>query len=82
MLGFFDGKSISPLDFSIHTEKSLPKKKYKKQFKKECIKNSNDFKRREDSKKDKITGALILIKRAEKMDFYPICARGQLVYKS
>ena len=71
VLGFFDGKSISPLDFSIHTEKSLPKKKRKEQFKKECIKNSNGFKRREDSKKDKITGALLLIKRAVKNGFLP-----------
>ena len=71
MLGLFDGKSIIPLDFSIHTEKALPKKKRKKQFKKECIKNSNGFKRREESKKDKITGAISLIKRAVKNGFLP-----------
>ncbi|MDO8685480.1 MAG: transposase, partial [Clostridiales bacterium] len=58
VLVFFDGKSISPLDFSIHTEKALPKKKQKKQFKKECTKISNGFKRRAERKKDKITGAL------------------------
>ena len=71
VLGFFDGKSINPLDFSIHTEKALPKKKKKKQFKKECVKNSNGFKRREESKKDKITGAISLIKRAVKNGFLP-----------
>ena len=71
VLGFFDGKSICPLDFSIHTEKVLPKKKRKKQFKKECIKNSNGFKRRAESKKDKITGAISLIKRAVKNGFLP-----------
>jgi hypothetical protein len=69
VLGFFDGKSISPLDFSIHTEKALPKKKKKEQFKKDCIKNSNGFKRREESKIDKITGAISLIKRAVKNGF-------------
>ena len=69
--GFFDGIAITPLDFSIHTEKSLPKKKQKKQFKKECIRNSNGFKRRADSKNDKITGALLLIKRAVKNGFKP-----------
>ena len=63
VLGFFDGKSISPLDFSIHTEKALPTKKKKKQFKKECAKNSNGFKRRTESKKDKITGAVSLNQR-------------------
>lgn len=71
VLGFFDGKSISPLDFSIHTEKALPTKKKKKQFKKECAKNSNGFKRRTESKKDKITGAVSLIKRAVKNGFLP-----------
>jgi len=71
VLGLFDGKSIIPLDFSIHTEKALPKKKRKKQFKKECIKNSNGFKRREESKNDKITGAILLIKRAVKNGFLP-----------
>lgn len=71
VLGYFDGKSINPLDFSIHTEKALPQKKQKKQFKKECVKNSNGFKRRAESKEDKITGAIILIKRAVKNGFLP-----------
>lgn len=70
-LAYFDGKSINPLDFSIHTEKALPKNKQKKQFRKECIKNSNGFKRRAESKKDKITGAITLIKRAVKNGFIP-----------
>lgn len=69
VLGFFDGKSISPVDFSIHTEKALPKKKQKKQFQKECVKNSNGSKRRAECKADKITGALLLIKRAVKNGF-------------
>lgn len=71
VLGFFDGKSIIPLDFSIHTEKRLQKKKQKEQFKKECKKNSNGFKRRNESKIDKITGAILLIKRAVKNGFLP-----------
>jgi hypothetical protein len=69
VLGFFDGKSITPLDFSLHTEKALPKKKREKQFKKDCIKNSNGFKRRAESKVDKIKGAISLIKRAVKNGF-------------
>ena len=71
VLGFFDGKSITPLDFSIHTEKALPKKKRKEQFKKECIKNSNGFKRRKEIKQNKIIGAISLIKRAVKNGFLP-----------
>ena len=45
---------------SVHAgyKKALPTKKKKKQFKKECAKNSNGFKRRTESKKDKITGAV------------------------
>jgi len=71
VLGFFDGKSISPLDFSIHPEKVLSKKKQKQQFKKECVKNSKGFKRRVEGKENKIIGAVVLIKRAVKNGFLP-----------
>jgi len=69
VLGYFDGTSISPLDFSLHAEKVLNKKKRKKQYKKECLNNSNGSKRRAECKVDKITGALSLIKRAVKNGF-------------
>lgn len=69
VLGYFDGKSITPLDFSIHKERLLPKKKRKKQFKKECIKNSNGSKRRQECNVDKITNTLAMIKRAVKNGF-------------
>ena len=69
MLGYFDGKSISPLDFSIHTEKQLSRKKIKAQYKKECIKNSNGWKRRKECNLSKITNSLNMIKRAVKNGF-------------
>jgi len=58
VLGFFDGKSITPLDLSIHKEKDLPRDKRKKQYKKECSKNSNGAKRRKECDIDKITNSL------------------------
>ena len=69
VLGHFDGTSISPLDFSLHSEKALNRKKKKMQYKKECLKNSNGSKRRAECKVDKITGALSLIRRAVKNGF-------------
>lgn len=69
VLGFFDGKSISPLDFSLHVEKALDKKKQKRQFKKDCSRTTPGSKRRAECKTDKITGALLLIKRAVKNGF-------------
>jgi len=68
-LGLFDGKSIIPLDFSIHKEKELKGKKRKEQYKKECDKNTNGSKRRKECRIDKITNALAMIKRAVKNGF-------------
>jgi hypothetical protein len=68
-LGYFDGKSFNPLDFSIHTEKLLNRKKRKKQFEKNCAKNSNGYKRRKECKVNKINNALKMIKRAVKNGF-------------
>lgn len=69
MLGHYDGKSIIPIDFSIHKEKVLPKSKRKAQFKKEYKKNSNGGKRRIECNLDKITNSLNMIKRAVKNGF-------------
>ncbi|MCP4161104.1 MAG: transposase, partial [Deltaproteobacteria bacterium] len=68
-LGFFDGKSFIPIDFSIHTERTLKSKQKKKQFMKNCTKNSNGYKRRKECKIKKNTNALAMIKRAVKNGF-------------
>ncbi len=69
MLGYYDGKNIIPIDFSIRKEKALPKSKKKSQFKKDYNKNSNGAKRRKESNLDKITNSLNMIKRAVKNGF-------------
>ena len=69
VLAFHDGKSLIPLDFSIHSEKKLKGKKRKEQYKKECIKNSNGDKRRKECTEQKNTNGLIMIKRAVKNGF-------------
>ena len=69
VLGFFDGKSISPLDFSIHSERKLNLKRRKKQYKKDCIPNSNGSKRRKECTEQKNTNGLAMIKRAVKNGF-------------
>lgn len=68
-LGFFDGKSFSPLDFSLHMEKSLKTKERKKQYKKACDPRTPGAKRRKECNLDKITNALNMIKRAVKHGF-------------
>jgi len=68
-LGFFDGKSFSPLDFSLHSEKKLKAKDRKKQFKKVCDPRSAGAKRRKECRVSKITNALNMIKRAVKHGF-------------
>jgi len=67
--GLFDGQSFNPLDFSIHSEKKLELKKRKNQFNKECIPNSNGYKRRKECLVKKTTNALLMIKRAIKNGF-------------
>ena len=54
-LGFFDGKTMTPLDFSLHSEKKLKAKYRKEQFKKQCKPGSNGQKRRKECTVDKIT---------------------------
>lgn len=69
LLVFFDGKSTTPLDFSTHKERKLGRKQQNKQYKKDCVKNSNGSKRRKECDIDKITNSLAMIKRAIKNGF-------------
>lgn len=69
VLALFDGKSAIPLDYSIHTEKLFSLKQRKQQYKKECIRNSNGYKRRKECAIDKITNSLLMLKRAVKNGF-------------
>jgi hypothetical protein len=71
VLSFFDGISSIPLDFTMHTEKKLGRKKEKKQYKKEAAPKSNGSKRRKEAKTSKIEQAIVMIKRAVKNGFIP-----------
>lgn len=69
-LGFFDGKSFTPLDFSLHSEKSLQKARHRKeQFKKERDPRSAGAKRLRECQVNKISNGLDMIKRAVKKGF-------------
>jgi len=75
-LAYFDGKSLTPLDFSLHTEKKLKPKKLKKQYKKQVNPKSCGAKRRKETKDTKIKASLDMIKRAVKNGFiadYVLC---------
>jgi hypothetical protein len=76
VLGYFDGKSLIPLDFTIHTEKKLEGKKARKQYKKQVDPKSPGGKRRKETKLSKVKAALQLIKRAVKNGYladYVLC---------
>ena len=76
VLTFFDGISSIPLDFSIHAEKKLERKKSKEQFKKTVDPRSSGGKRRKELKAEKINQAITMIKRAVKHGFrakYVLC---------
>lgn len=68
-LGFFDGKTMLPLDFSLHTEKPLKAKHRKEQYRKNRHRGSNGYKREKECKVDKITNGIRMIKRAVKHGF-------------
>lgn len=71
-LGYWDGKSFLPYDFSLHNEpgktksRGLKKKHIKAQFSKKREEGSAGGKRVEEVSKDKISIALTMIKRAFK----------------
>lgn len=68
-LAFFDGKTMTPLDFSLHSEKQLKTKYRKEQYQKQCKPSSNGQKRRKECTVDKITNGIRMIKRAVKHGF-------------
>ncbi len=69
-LGLFDGKSFTPLDFSLHSEKPLKKARHRKeQFRKQRGCKSAGAKRIRECNIDKITGGLNMLKRAIKHGF-------------
>jgi len=75
-LAYYDGTSSIPLDFTIHTEKKLERKKAKNQYKKAVDPRSNGSKRRKETKTSKIMQAATMIKRAVKNGFvadYVLC---------
>ncbi|MCL5972422.1 MAG: transposase [Firmicutes bacterium] len=69
VLGYFDGKSFIPLDFSIHSEKGLRGKPRIVQYKKPGVPGSPGNTRRQECTVDKITQAMTMIKRAVKHGF-------------
>lgn len=69
-LGFFDGKSFTPLDFSLHSEQLLRKARHRKeQYKKQRNSKSAGAKRIRECKVDKITNGINMLKRAIKQGF-------------
>jgi len=76
VLGYFDGLSIIPIDFSLHSEKALKPAKRKKQSKKDVRSGSAGGKRRKELKRNKIHQAVAMVKRAVKHGFvaqYVLC---------
>lgn len=71
-LGFWDGKSFSPVDFSIHNEPGKTGKRglkvgdLRKQFSKQRDPNSSGFKRASEINKDKIQSSIDLVAMAVK----------------
>jgi len=69
-LGLFDGKSLTPLDFTIQVEKQLKKARHRKErFKKERDPKSPGAKRIKECHVSKITNGLDMLKRALKQGF-------------
>ena len=79
LYSFWDGKSIIPLDFSMHAEigrnkkrpYGLAPKKLKQRFSKERSEQSPGSKRIRELKRDKISIGLAMIKRAAKHGIIP-----------
>ena len=69
VLGFFDGTTFIPLDFSIHAEKRLQGRKRREQYRKICRPGSPGAIRRQECARDKMTQAIALVKRAVKQGF-------------
>ena len=77
VLGYFDGKSFLPLDFSLHNEKGknknrpygLSKKEIKERYRKHRDVRSAGAKRKQELSTSKIDNALSMLKRAVKHGF-------------
>jgi hypothetical protein len=68
--GFFDGKSLTPLDFTLQVEKQLKKARHRKdRFKKQRDPKSAGAKRIKECHVSKITNGLDMLKRALKHGF-------------
>jgi hypothetical protein len=81
VLGFFDGTTFIPLDFSIHTEQRLRGRKRQEQYRKICRPGSPGFIRRQECAVDKIPQAIAMVKRASSTGFrltmyWPIVGSG------
>lgn len=78
-LGFWDGKSFLPLDFSFHSEKGknkekpygLSKKELKARYRKKRDKLAAGYKRMQEVSKKKTEMAKTMLKRAVKHGFIP-----------
>lgn len=81
VLGYFDGLSTIPVDFSMHSEKALKLAKRKKQYKKDVRPGSAGGKRRKELKRNKIHQAVDMIKRAVKHGFIAQYLMRLLVYQ-
>ena len=69
-LGFHDGKSLTPLDFTLQVEKPLKKARHRKErFKKQRDPKSAGAKRIQERHVSKITNGLDMLKRAVKQGF-------------
>jgi len=79
VLGFWDGTSFNPLDFSFHSEKGknkdkpngLTKKERKVRYKKKRDKSDPGYQRIQEVSKKKTVTAMAMIKRAIKNGFVP-----------
>ncbi len=69
VLGFFDGTTFIPLDFSIHAEKRLRDRKRREQYRKICHPGSPGSIPRKECAEDKLTQAIAMVKRAVKQRF-------------
>jgi hypothetical protein len=61
-LGLFDGKSLLPIDFSLHSEKPLKAKHRKERYQKQRAPKSSGVKRMKECSTDKISKTLYDIK--------------------
>ncbi len=71
VLGFFDGTTFIPLDFSIHAEQRLRGRKRREQYRKPCQPGSPGSLRRKECTRDKMTQAIALVKRVSSTGFRP-----------